>query len=198
MSESTLPAAPLSSIIARLQSQPIDNEVTAIKRRIQHASQRKFVLCDLSGSMDDFVGSQGLTKLSLLKTALKDTIKHNSAIEIVGFSNTPFPVKHGDVDRMRTISSTNLALALQYLAQHRPLKTIVISDGMPDDEEAALHAANQITGTIDVIYCGPDGHDSALDFMRRLTKLGGGVVEKWVVETQGALEGARKMQRLLA
>ena len=198
MSDSTLPTAPLHEIMARLRAKPIDNEVTQIKRRMENAGSRRFGLCDLSASMDDYVGSQGLTKLAILKIALKDVVKHDTALEIVGFSHIAFPIAHDQIDNMDVIGSTDMARAFAYLIPHRPRKTIVISDGLPDDPDKTLVEAKKLTGVIDVVYCGPEGHESALEFMRRLTSRGGGSVEKWTLETQCALTGSRIMQRLLA
>jgi hypothetical protein len=71
---------------------------------------------------------------------------------------------------------TALHLALDAAAASRPRKTVVVTDGRPDSEQAALDAAARASGLIDVVYCGPDSDAAALDFLRRLTRVGGGVI----------------------
>lgn len=73
--------------------------------------------------------------------------------------------------------STRLDLALRAAAELNPAATLVISDGQPDDEEAALLAAAALPGIIDVLYVGPDSDRAAMDFMRKLAKAGCGRFE---------------------
>jgi hypothetical protein len=73
---------------------------------------------------------------------------------------------------------TNLAGALEVAARRKPRKTIVISDGLPDSEIAALEAAERMTGAIDTIYCGPDEHP-AVQFLQKLSRQTGGREVTW-------------------
>jgi hypothetical protein len=79
----------------------------------------------------------------------------------------------------------------------QPARVIVISDGQPDDEAAALKAADELGCRIDVIYCGPDYDAKAIAFMQRLARLGCGecVVED-VVRAAGGLRLTAAVQRL--
>jgi hypothetical protein len=71
---------------------------------------------------------------------------------------------------------TALHLGLAHIEPWRPSHTLVISDGQPDNEGAALAQADQITGIIDVLYVGPDSDRAAMDFMRRLARVGCGTM----------------------
>lgn len=52
--------------------------------------------------------------------------------------------------------------------------TLIITDGEPDSEADALAAAAEITGRIDVIYCGREDNRRAIDFLSRLARSTGG------------------------
>jgi Mg-chelatase subunit ChlD len=69
---------------------------------------------------------------------------------------------------------TDLAGALDLAATVWPAEVIVISDGMPADEDAALRAAERIPGTISVLFVGSDDDQRGLVFLRRLAAVGGG------------------------
>jgi hypothetical protein len=68
---------------------------------------------------------------------------------------------------------TNLADGLKQIANLNPSKTIVISDGVPNDEGAAIAEAEKVSGVISTVYIGDDDK-SAIAFMRRLSTLGCG------------------------
>lgn len=70
--------------------------------------------------------------------------------------------------------STNLAAALYEAAKLSPAEVIVISDGRPDDEEAAIHAAAAIPGVISTFFCGADSDVRGKAFLARLARVGGG------------------------
>ena len=48
------------------------------------------------------------------------------------------------------------------LAALRAGRTLVVSDGHPNDPAAALAVADRLSGVIDVLYCGPDGDERAV------------------------------------
>jgi hypothetical protein len=66
--------------------------------------------------------------------------------------------------------NTNLAAALALAKTHDPGTTLVISDGQPDNESAALREAESFRGAIDVLYIGPESNATAMRFMQRLAK----------------------------
>ena len=73
---------------------------------------------------------------------------------------------------------TPLDKALGYIAERgwRPNHIVVISDGQPDDRQAAIAAAKALAPVvIDAIYVGPDTDPAAIGFMRVLSLAGGTV-----------------------
>lgn len=60
----------------------------------------------------------------------------------------------GPEDLPEATGSTALHLALEHAAKFMPLEVLVISDGMPDDEERALQAVEGIRGVVQAIFIG--------------------------------------------
>ncbi len=69
---------------------------------------------------------------------------------------------------------TDLAGAIEEAAEMKPGRTIIISDGCPDNEQMATEAVENLSGRVDTVYCGPDGHP-AVAYLQSLSRRGGGV-----------------------
>jgi hypothetical protein len=156
---------PLSRAVAQARKLPAE---TGIVSRYRGAGE--IIMADVSSSMADKAGDR--RKIQILQEAL-DWLRPAASCRIIAFASTPRVIEPGQ-PLPAPYGGTALHLALRYAAQSRPQHTIVISDGMPDDERAALAAAAEITGWIDVIYCGPDDDDRAIDFMGRMARAGRG------------------------
>jgi hypothetical protein len=85
---------------------------------------------------------------------------------------------------------TDLAAALTMAALAWPSEVIVISDGLPRDEQAALDAAQTIPGTISVLFIGDEGDQQGADFMRRLAMVGGGMFAHKDLARSMSIEGS--------
>jgi len=94
-------------------------------------------------------------------------------------------------------SSTNIAGALSFVhkADNTGLKFIVISDGEPDDDEAAIAMAQQFKSMIHTIYIGPEGGYGA-DFLKRLSAATGGLFSN--SGTAGIGQLSQTVQNLLS
>jgi hypothetical protein len=167
-------ATPLLDLVKKLAATPIDGPAAKLKERFREATGEIVVLCDCSGSMEDLIGSANMSKFTHLQIALDDVLLFWPRIKLVGFASRV--KEYTDAKRLPDPSSgvlgngTDLAAGIKFCAARwKPRKTIVISDGLPDSQEEALKAAQKITGAIDTIYCGPDGHP-ACDFLRQLSK----------------------------
>lgn len=168
-------AHPLQSLLAAAaKSLPRDTgETEGIGGRFQNAGTATILLCDVSSSMNERAGSK--RKIDHLRAALDSVWSALPRASIYTFSshvaNASDPSRIGEPS-----GGTALHMGLGTIAGLRPARTIVISDGRPDDEVAALAAAEQLSGTIDVIYCGPDDDAQAITFMRSLARVGCGRV----------------------
>jgi hypothetical protein len=72
---------------------------------------------------------------------------------------------------------TALHLALERAAELCPGEVVVISDGAPNDAEAALAAARKLPGVVQAIFVGDEVRNrEAVQFMTRLARENGGRV----------------------
>lgn len=152
------------------------------------------VLIDCSGSMatPDSVGGrtrheQACRELETLQGA------NPGKIGVIAF-NSYSVFRPGGVP-MHPAGGTDLAAALQYakVADVPGVRFVLISDGEPNEERAALQMAQSYKARIDCIYVGSEAQPFGRDFLRRLSEAsGGGLV------TAGAAIGlANAVQRLL-
>lgn len=133
------------------------------------ASGTALILADVSGSMSESAGTR--SKYDLLREALDQAARPGD--DIVAFSST---ARRIDSPQHLPYPSggTALHLALAEAVATQPGVTLVISDGQPDDADAALTEAAKLRGLVNVVYCGPDDDHEAIAFMRRLAAQGGG------------------------
>ena len=176
----------LSDVIARAaKSTTVDPREEKLKARFENTSEDIFLLVDISGSMSSTVGDTKMSKWGHAQIAVNDVLAHNPKIRVVAFDSIVEEVKDGKLPPPR--GSTDMDGALEYVAKFRPWKTIIVSDGLPDDQKRTIEVADKMTGRIDTIYCGPDGHP-AITFLRSLCKIGCGRHATW--EGRGELTGA--------
>lgn len=170
-------ANPLAAAIAAAKkSLPETTGVTATyARRLDGAGPDTVLVLDCSGSMSDSTGTK--SKITVLREAVAavcgDPSGRYFGPRLIVFSSHADEV-HAPAAIPAPNGGTALHLGLARAATLRPRRTIVISDGKPDDAAAAFREADAMSGTIDVIYCGPDSDTAAKDFMAALAKRGGG------------------------
>jgi hypothetical protein len=166
---------PLQALIRRAAGTlpAATGESARYRARIDSAGTTTVLLADCSSSMAEAAG--GRTKAAILREALDSVWPDCPGAVLIAFGSTAQAV--GSPSELPSpAGGTALHLALEAATAHRPRRSVVISDGRPDSEDAALDAAAGLPGLIDVIYCGPDSDATALDFMRRLARTGGGRV----------------------
>lgn len=164
---------PFASILSQAAKTPAQTgEVDRIQRRLQAPGVAgRVVLADVSTSMAEMVGAR--PKIAVLREALAAAAE---GARIVAFSSAPLEVSLA-AHLPDPMGSTALHLALELAATFRPARTLVISDGHPDDERKALEMADRIQGVIDVLYVGPEDDTRAIQFMNRLARAGAGRCE---------------------
>jgi Mg-chelatase subunit ChlD len=145
---------------------------------------KKIFLLDISGSMDCYV--DGKSKLGHLRSIMKD---YPEAVKICFSSDVYCNVdRNGNVDCVIPTSahgSTDLARAIGYLRglAKRPERIVLISDGDPDDPNAAMREATGFSVPIDIIFIGQKG-SSGERFMINLAKFTGG--RQFTIEDKSA------------
>lgn len=140
------------------------------------------VLFDVSASMDNMDDYPVHTKSRYEKACnqlAKLQSENSGAVCLICFDDTQTFEPSGIARRPG--GSTNIAGALSFVhkADDTGLKFIVISDGEPDDGEAAIKEAKKFKSKIHAIYIGPEctcknGTQCGADFLKRLSVVTGG------------------------
>jgi hypothetical protein len=185
---STAMANPLQSLINQASNTESTGEVSRLRQRQQTATDEVVILADVSDSMSESAG--GKKKIEVLRDALSRVWPNAQNARLIAFSS--LPVFLSDPQNLPDPSgSTALHLAIQSAQSFKPSRTLVISDGRPDDEMSAFAAADELTGQIDVIYCGPEGDTQAILFLQRLVRRTGGTCH--VTPPQNLLEPVKRL-----
>jgi hypothetical protein len=177
-----LPALKLQQLVQRAgQTLPAQTgAVAAQQARIDRRRGGAVILADISASMGGPAWG-GQRKIDVLRQAVAGAMQQTGA-QLVAFSGTPRRVSSVPEPE----ANTNLAAALRYVKDMDPGVTLVISDGLPDNEAAALAVARTFRGAIDVLYIGPETDTAAIAFMRRLAAEADGNVRTHDVARLGA------------
>lgn len=189
---STAISNPLQSLLLQAAKQMPSGEMGKVQRRMINATDAVIVLADVSDSMGEKVGAK--RKIDILQSALTQVWPTLPTGRLIAFSSVPEFL--ADPSSLPSPSgSTALHFALQAAEGFRPRQTLVISDGRPDSEDAALEVADRITGRIDVIYCGRDEDTQAIAFLQRLARLSGGrcIVTPNGTKTLNLLQSVRRL-----
>lgn len=148
-----------------------------ITRRLERARRSGCVLlADCSGSMANL--DRGLERrIERLAKVLAQVLAKTRLEALVAFHDYPQDLAlTGHVRLPEPFGGTNLWSALDYALDLRPpfTKLVVLSDGWPNDPEAALNSARRaFPRPIGAYFIGSDEDQSALEFMRRLAHCGG-------------------------
>ncbi len=171
-----LPANVLACVIAAARKLPPTTGVTDVFRaRFAGAGHDAVILADVSQSMLTRDGGRR-RRVDILEDALRINLIDRPNALVVAFNSFPVAVAPGG-HLPEPEGGTALHLAIGAAAHYRPLLTLIITDGEPDDEGAALLAAQNCTGIINAIYCGPDDNIKAKNFLARLCAACGGRME---------------------
>jgi Mg-chelatase subunit ChlD len=154
------------------------------------------VIVDVSGSMDarDSRGRKSrydvaLEELAALQKALP------GKVAVIAFSASAVFVPGGRPPFLGM--STDLAGALQFAkiadVPSGDMRFFIISDGEPDDRDAALQVAKTYHNRIDTIYTGPEAYPTGRAFLQQLAAAAGGQS----ITADRAQDLARVTQQLL-
>jgi Mg-chelatase subunit ChlD len=150
-------------------------------------------LVDVSGSMSARDSRGGRSRYEVACDELAKLQQANpGAIAVVAFSHCVEFAPSGVPPFLN--GRTNLAEALRFVSvADGTVRFIVISDGQPDDPDAALRVAKSFTSPLDCVYVGPESERSGADFLQRLANVHGG---RYAVASKAA-ELASTVQKLL-
>lgn len=138
----------------------------------ERAKDTIIVLADVSSSMGEADGGahEKKTRFDLLIEALRGLPKE---VVIITFSDNVREIgPEGHVHLYG--GGTALHLGIDAAAKHKPVRTVIVSDGEPDSEGAAREALEKLTGIVDVVFCGNPGNVGARRFLESLARAGAG------------------------
>jgi hypothetical protein len=157
------------------------------------------VLVDTSGSMGTRDTAQGLTRYDVACQELASLqASLPGKVAVLSFSGQNQVMFCPDGRPHNFGGGTDLAGALRFakVADVPGIRFVVISDGEPDSEAAALSTARGYTNRIDVIYVGSELNPRGRDFLTKLAAQSGGTaVTVAAVGRQGQLSS--EMRKLL-
>lgn len=129
------------------------------------------ILVDTSGSMAGTPYSQACAELRTLQADLP------GKVAVIAFSDRPEFAPAGTPRYIGSGTDLARALAFVHVADGCDIRFIVISDGYPNDADAALAQAKKFQSRIDTVFIGPEG-DRGADFLRQLAAASGGQYSK--------------------
>jgi len=133
------------------------------------ASRRSMMLVDVSSSMNETIRSGG-TKIDACR-ATCDALRESNPVPVAAFGGIVELVDRVPHPSGGTPLHRGIEFAQGLGADH----LVVITDGEPDSESAALAAAKAFGGVIDVFYIG-NGDDAGSRFAAELARQTGGSV----------------------
>lgn len=152
-----------------------NEELAKLRKRFDNCSDVVVVLADCSGSMSDVIGSSDLHKIDHLRIAITDLMKAHPKIVLIAFGSYAKILRGPEElpDWFHLMGSTALTEAIEMAVPMRPRRTVIISDGCPNNQDSSAAAIEELTGRVDTVYCGPDGHP-AITFLQSLARKGAG------------------------
>ena len=188
---------PLQALISKASTSLAKQtgHVAQAQERITRIQNRpSVVLADVSGSMASSAWG-GHTKHAVLREAIAATLQ-TANHQLIAFSDRVTPVTSA-ASLPPADGGTALHLALDAAIARDPGRILVISDGEPDNEAAALAVAARFKGVIDVLYIGPDSNAAAMRFLQRLALAGHGRFHGSDISRAGQPALAHSIQLLL-
>ena len=158
------------------------------------AHRPSVAICDVSASMSDCDVPGSKRRIDALNEILRMLQAENPTLRLIAFSDVP---RYAAIPLPAPGGSTALHLALDFSRSLAVpgVAVALISDGEPDDEQAALSAARRFPVAVNVFYCGPV-NGSGADFLKRLAALTGGQYQPVTLAPAQALPALRRVLAL--
>jgi hypothetical protein len=146
--------------LVRVGRQELSSRSLRQALELHKARSARCLLLDVSGSMVSLMPT-GTRKIDRLRELAKDFPHERIFVFADGCrETTAVPEPHG---------GTDLAGAFRHVREHGVCHVVLITDGLPDNEQAALREAAGLK--VDVLYAGPLPQP---DFLSRLALATGG------------------------
>jgi Mg-chelatase subunit ChlD len=146
---------------------------TSLDEFVNARTRRSLLLVDCSGSMDTRLSATGERRIDALRKVVAD-IRQDHPVPVAAFGRLRGRVLVEVVESIPEPSGTTpLDTAIEFGQAQGATHLVVVTDGEPNSESAAIAAAQRFGGPIDVFFVGdPNTHGAA--FAARLAALTGG------------------------
>jgi hypothetical protein len=158
-----------------------EKAIQAFNAALTHEKAEKVIIGDVSGSMLDKINAIEKSKFDVMRDCMLRVVSKLDRAAVILFASQAQRVTTFDAitenapSYARLGGGTNLAGALRAAAKLNPEHIVVISDGQPNNAQAALDTARTMLCRIDVYYCG-NGASHEVQFCRDLAQFGGEAV----------------------
>lgn len=133
-------------------------------------ARRSLLLVDCSGSMDENIRAGG-RKIDALRSVVA-TLRESNPVPVAAFGALGSDVQV--VDSIPEPSGgTPIHRAIDFGRREGANHLVIVTDGIPDSQDAAFASARGFGNPIDVFYIG-DGNDAGARFCRQLANMTGG------------------------
>lgn len=152
-------------------------EAKSLKDMVRDLTDNPFFLIDTSGSMADAVDPRergGKRCIDALREVVTEVLPTGQECPMIAFGG---PYGETEVRFVHAVpepdGGTPLAQAIELANEYGATRLVVISDGIPNDRNAAMAAAQAFAGRIDVFYVGAPGSEGEV-FLKHLAAKSGG------------------------
>jgi Mg-chelatase subunit ChlD len=167
----------MSTDLVIFDMESLDDASDELFDRLLTGGQGVVVLIDTSGSMEYAAGNPAPGQpLKSRYDAMCEAVKPyrgQANVCIIAFSSSVTEIREG-ARIPPPCGGTDLHLAIRLAATKKPARTVLISDGEPESQAAALHEARSLPGVLETIFVGDHNDRAAKTFMTEIaTKCGG-------------------------
>lgn len=160
----------------------------ALGRPAPAEPEKVCLLLDVSGSMGD-PAEPGIRKIDALRRVVRDL----SAPSIFAFSRSCKRVTRETIPEPD--GGTALHLAFARIKSAGMTRSVLITDGLPDDEDAAIREAQGLA--LDILYVGPAPKPDFLDRLARAAKPGSRADQATLAGTAATPQLRQRVQLML-
>lgn len=152
------------------------------------------ILVDCSASMGVHDSRGGKARFAVaLEELAQIQATMPGKIAVIAFSDTTAFVPGGVPPFLQGYTDLAGALKFAHVADVPGMRFVIISDGEPDDANAAMAEARKFKARIDVVYVGSEMSPQGRDFLSKLARMSGGQT----VTANRVQELAAKVEALL-